>query len=191
MCPFEPEADVRGMPFANPDPHARTRSSTLIKTLATLGLLIVLGVIAASSAVAAFRPSTSAEHINSQGFRLQSRGSGHAMFEAPTMAPGETLTSRMEISYKGSTPGSLHLYGATTGTRLARSLRLQVSREGKTLYRGTLAGFPDSYEEAVVDPRALGGSTSATYRFEVTLMDGTEPPAGTTSQTFIWEARGI
>ncbi|MDP9295248.1 MAG: hypothetical protein M3O88_00955 [Actinomycetota bacterium] len=156
-----------------------------------LGLVILLGVIAASSAVAAFRPSTSAEHFTSEGIHLESDSSGHAMFEAPAMAPGQTVTSKTEISYTGDAPAEIHIYGTTTGMRFARSLQLEVSREGETLYRGTLARFPDSYEHAVVDPHTWRGSTSATYRFDVTLMDRTAPQGAGASQTFTWEARSL
>jgi hypothetical protein len=186
-----PGAEIEDMQLAISPPQARTSPSKLVRMLVTLGLVLVLGAIAASSALAAFRPAGHAQTFNTEGIQLHGNSSGHAMFQAPAMAPGQTATSRTTISYTGDTPAQLHLYGTTAGTRLARSLQLRVTRGGETLYRGTLAEFPDSYEHAVVDPQMWGGSTSATYRFDVRLTDGSAAQGAAASETFTWEARSV
>jgi hypothetical protein len=188
MCPIVPGAEIADMQLAISAPPVCRGPRKLVKMLATLALVLVLGAIAASSAVAAFRPS-GPDTFKTEGIRLDSNSSSHAMFQERAMAPGETVTSRTKISYTGDRPEQIHLYGTTAGTRFSRSLQLRVTRGDETLYRGTLADFPDSYDHAVVDPQTWGGSTSATYRFDVTLTDGTAPQGAASWQTFTWEAR--
>jgi hypothetical protein len=170
-------------------PRARRSPSVATRALATVGLLAVLGGLATSQALAALRPSPDGEHFSSRRIRLESDSKGNAMFEAPSMSPGETVSSTTKISCAGDTESAIHLYGATTGTRFAEGLRLLVSRDGVHLYTGTLADFPDDYDHAVVDPITLSGGGSATYRFSVTLMN--DAPAGNASQDFTWEARSV
>ena len=114
------------------------------------------------------------------------------MFDAPAMAPGETVTSKVHITYAGDAPAEIHLYGTTSGVRFAHSLELEISRGDYTLYRGSLADFPHTYEEGVTDPTIWLSSTEDDYTFKVTLLPGTPaPPAGRTAQTFTWEARSV
>jgi hypothetical protein len=159
------------------------------KALATAGLLAVLGWFAASSALAAARPSPDAEDFDSTGIELTSDSKGSAMFEAPSMAPGETVSSTTKVTYQGHAETAIHLYGRTTGVEFAEGLDLRVSRDGVPAYNGTLADYPDHYEEAVVDPITLHAGESATYKFSLTLTDGA--PAGEASQDFVWEARSL
>src|SRR6266705_1536746 len=122
-----------------------------------------------SQALAAFRPG-SGENFSSRQIHLESDSTRNAMLDAPSMAPGETVSSITRISYAGDTEAAIHLYGTTSGTRFAGGLLLAVRRDGVLLYNGTLADFPDDYEGAVVDPITLSRGGNATYRFSVTLM---------------------
>ena len=114
------------------------------------------------------------------------------MFDAPSMTPGETVRSTIHLSYEGDAPAEIRLYGSTEGIRFARFLQLEVTRGDYTLYRGSLADFPETYESGAVDPTVWLASTDDAYRFDVTLVDGAkQPPAGATQQTFTWEARSV
>jgi hypothetical protein len=170
-------------------PLSRRSPSLVAKALATVALLAVLGGLAITQALAAPRPSSDTERFSSGGIHLETDSKGNAMFDAPSMAPGETVSSTTRISYAGDMEAAIHLYGTTSGARFAERLRLLVSRDGVPLYTGTLAGFPDDYEHAVVDPITLSSGGSATYRYSVTLMN--DAPAGSASQDFTWEARSV
>jgi hypothetical protein len=167
-------------------------ASPMAKVVTTILLVAVLGTLAISQAAAAFRPTPETSRFHPTGVRLSTDAAGHAMFDASSLAPGETATSTIHLTYAGNAPAEIRLYGTTSGLRFARALRLEITRDGYTVYRGSLADFPDTFEGGVVDPSIWLSSNEATYRFEVTLLPGTmDPPAGNTSQTFSWQARSV
>src|SRR5438477_8336354 len=97
--------------------QARLGSSTGIKVLTTLVLVVVLGALAISQAAAAFSSAPASSYFHPTGLRLSNDAAGHAMFDAPAMAPGETVTSKVHITYAGDAPAEIHLYGTTSGVR--------------------------------------------------------------------------
>jgi hypothetical protein len=149
-------------------------------------VLAVLGGVLSTQALAMLRRSSAPESFSSQAIHLDS-DSRTAMFQAQSMAPGETVRSSTQISFEGPTNMAIHLYGKTSGTGSPDALRVLVTRAGMPLFQGTLADFPDDYEHAIVDPLRPSGGGCATYRFSVTLRHLAS--AGTTAQEFIWEAR--
>lgn len=148
---------------------------------------------------------------------INDNDAGAAMFAMPNLAPGATQSSCITATYAGSLPGTVRLYGTTSGTGLASYLRLTVTRgtsgafgscSGFTpdptnytgagpgvIFDGTLAGWPDDYTSGLVDPTAVPEQWTAgeshTYRFEVLLpADVTNTAQGLTAgQIFVWEAR--
>ena len=144
---------------------------------------------------------------------------GAAMFAMPNMAPGASEERCIMVSYTGTLPATVRLYGTTPGTGpgLAPYLELTVTRgtggsfgtcAGFTpdpvdhvgagpgvIFDGTLDGWPDTYGTGLVDPSAAPEQwttgESHTYRFEVGLSPALADEAQglTAGQTFVWEAR--
>ena len=145
------------------------------------------GVVFSQAAAALNAPA--ATPFRSNQIRLSSDSTGHAMFEDVSMAPGQTVTSSMDVAFEGDdAPAEIRLYGSTSGGRFARALELEVVRGQRVLYLGSLADFPDRYETGVIDP-GWHASTSASYRFRISVTRGARTPKGTATQSFTWEAR--
>jgi hypothetical protein len=143
--------------------------------------------------------------------------SGAAMLALPGATPGASDTSCITVTYAGSLPSQVRLYGTTTGTGLASYLDLTVTRGtgaagfdnctgfvadatnylglgSGVVYSGTVEGFPDSYAAGVTDPTAGSPATWVTgeshiYRFTVTLQDNDGARLLDAGQVFTWEAR--
>ena len=200
-----------------PDPR-RSTTSRLLRTLLVLG---VLGALTGTGTWAAFSATTanSGNSFASGTVSISDNDAGSALFNVSAMKPNDpTRTSCITVTYTGSLPSSVRLYGATGGTGLDQYLNLRVLRgtnsspsgqscsgftPDATDYRGsgagvvfdgTLQGFADDYASGLVDPVAASPESWTTsevhsYRFEVSLQDTDAAQGKTASQTFTWEAR--
>jgi hypothetical protein len=140
-----------------------------------------------------------------------------AMLGLSGAKPGDTDSSCIRVSYTGSLPSTVRLYGTTTGTGLDSYLTLTVTRgtasagfdncTGFTadatnylgsgagvIYTGTLQAFADDYAAGLIDPTAGTPESWTTgethdYKFVLTLVDNDSAQAKTATQTFTWEAR--
>lgn len=149
---------------------------------------------------------------------INDNDAGAAMFSMANLAPGTSQASCITVSYQGSLPATVRMYGTTTGSGLAGHLQLTVERgagggfgtctgfspDGTdyvgagpgVVYRGTLTGWPDDYAGGRVDPTSGSPEQwttgeSHSYRFTVTLpAEAADAAQGLTAgQTFVWEAR--
>jgi hypothetical protein len=146
-------------------------------------------------------------------------GGSTPMLTLSAAKPGDNDTGCIQVSYAGSLPTTVKLYGATTGTGLDQYLDVTVTRgtvasgafdscAGFTadttnyigqgagvVYSGTLQGFPDAYGGGITDPAVSGATELWTspethaYRISVTLQDNNSAQGMTANQTFTWEAR--
>jgi hypothetical protein len=197
------------------------RMKTGFKLALTLALMAVIGGAAGFGTWSAFSATTeNTGNTFATGTVVigDSDGGGTSpMLALADASPGTTDTSCITVTYTGSLPSSVHLYGTTAGTGLDQYLNLVVTRgsgaagfddcTGFTsdttdyigsgngvIYSGTLQGFPDAYGSAIVDPVA-GSPESWTnpesheYRFAVTVQDNTNAQGLNASQSFTWEAR--
>lgn len=121
-----------------------------------------------------------------------------AMFEVPAMAPLQTETGCIEVTYTGSLASTVRLYGTTDAGGLDAYLDLVVERGtscaafgvATELYDGTLAAYPDAYAGGVVDTDASWTTGEmAAYRFTVTLQNDDAAQGLDVDQAFTWEAR--
>ena len=123
---------------------------------------------------------------------------GRAMFRIENMRPGETRKRCIRVTYSGTRPVRVRLYGTTRGHGLDRFLDVVVTRGwarrdefpscrtfvpdrrnyvglGRGIvFVGTLAGLPDDWASAVDDatlgsPRVWLRGQSHVYRIAVTL----------------------
>ena len=131
--------------------------------------------------------------------------------------PGDSDTSCIVVSYSGTLPASVRLYGTTSGTGLDQYLDLTATRGTKSsafdgcsdftadatnyigqgagvIYSGTLQGWADNYAAGLVDPTPGSPETwtnpeSHAYKFVVTVQDNNSAQGLNATQTFTWEAR--
>lgn len=198
-------------------PGARGVGSLTTKLALTLLLIGLFGSgITGTLAIFTATIDNTGNTFSTGTVTLTDNDAGTAMLGLTNAKPGDTDTSCIQVSYTGSLPSTVRLYGTTTGSGLDPYLNLTVTRgTGSTfddcsafaadavdyggggngvVYNGTVQGFPDDYTGALVDPTAGSPETWTTdethdYRFTVTVADSDSGQGKSASQTFIWEAR--
>lgn len=213
----QPEQPVAPVVVEQPRKAGRTG----IKLAITLALMAVIGGAAGIGTWSAFSSTTeNTGNSFASGTVIISDNDGGGtspMLSFANASPGTTDTSCITVTYTGSLPSSVRLFGTTAGTGLDQYLNLVVTRGtgaagfddctgfspdatdyvgsgNGVVYSGTLQSFPDAYGSAIVDP--LAGSPeswtnpeSHQYRFAVTVQDNNNAQGLNASQSFTWEAR--
>ncbi|MGH2572497.1 MAG: SipW-dependent-type signal peptide-containing protein [Actinomycetota bacterium] len=187
----------------------------------TLLLLALLGVLAGAGTWSAFSATTenTGNAFDAGSVIISDDDAGSAMLSLTNAKPGDSDTSCIMVTYTGSLPATVRLYGTTAGTGLDQYLDLTVTRGTKVsgfdscadfvpdptdyigqgagvIYVGTLQGYPDSYAGGIVDPTAGSPETwtnpeTHSYKFTVTVQDDGGAQGLNATQTFTWEARNI
>lgn len=205
-------------------PHLKNglsrRDALRRKVLLTVALLGVGVTLAGAGTYAAFTSTTTNTSAFSAGtVVLTDNDAGTALFSLSGMAPSDPTTTRcIVVTYSGSLPSTVRLYGTTGGTGLATHLNLKVTRgtiaspsgsscTGFTadavnhrslgagvLFDSTLAAYPDDYATGLVDattatPESWTTGEARAYRFDVTLADNDAAQGKDATQVFTWEAR--
>jgi hypothetical protein len=124
---------------------------------------------------------------------LELRDGRRAVLSLQNAKPGDSATGCVRLTYRGSTPARVLLYGTTSGTGFDRYLDLTVARgascgRGQIVYDGTLARFPDAPGSAIRE--RWSPDESHAYRFEVSVRDDNDAQGLTARQTFTWRAQG-
>jgi predicted ribosomally synthesized peptide with SipW-like signal peptide len=204
-------AEMAPQPWPHPSPARKVGLTALI--VALLVSVVGLGTWSAFSATT----SNPGNAFAAGTVILADNDSGSTMLALSNAVPGNTDTSCITVSYSGSLPSNVRLYGTTSGTGLDQYLDLVVTRGSGAagfdnctgfsadatnyigagagvVYSGTLQGYPDSYAAGLVDPTS-GSPESWTnpenhqYRFQVTVQDNNAAQGLNATQTFTWEAR--
>jgi hypothetical protein len=129
---------------------------------------------------------------------IEQNDRGQAMFRLGNMAPGESHVACVRVTYSGTRPARVRLYGTTTGGGLDRDLVVVVTRGWSArdefpscrsfvpdrrnyarlgrgvVFVGTLAGLPHAWATGTDDAargarRAWRRGQSHVYRFSVSL----------------------
>jgi hypothetical protein len=186
----------------------------------TIGAAVaVLVAGSASAAYAAFTALTasSGNAFGAGSVALSDNDGSGAMFSMPSVTPGATATSCIRVTYDGTLPADVRLYGTASGA-LAQYIDLTVTRGADSagfgdcsgfqadptdytgagagvVFDGTLADYPTSWAGGLVDPAAVGGGETWTsseahdYRFRVTIRNAPGAWGQAATATFRWEAR--
>ena len=197
------------------------RRHTGIKVGLTFLVLALVGITMRVGTWSAFSATTdNAGNTFSAGtVTLADNDAGTAMLSLSNAKPGNTDTGCITVTYTGSLPSTVRLYGTTTGTGLDQYLDLKITRgsfssppafdscTGFTadatnyigagagvIYNGTLQGYADNYTAGLVDPTAgtpesWTNPESHVYQIQVTLQNNDLAQGKNASQTFTWEAR--
>lgn len=178
------------------------------RTTVKAGLtILVVALIASVSTWAAFSATTqnTGNDFSTGTVELSDDDADQAMLSLTDAKPGDSDTSCIVVSYTGSLPATVTMYGTTSGTGLDQYLDLTVTRGTKTsgfdscadfvagpvVYSGTLAGYPGTYGGGIADAGTWTDGDAHAYRFEITVQDDPGAQGLTAAQTFIWEARNL
>ncbi len=213
----EPTED-RG-PQAKPPTRRRGARRKLAAVLALLALTVAGAVVGSIWATFNDTGPVTDNAFQTGTVALADNDTGTAMLGLTDAQPGSSDTSCIKVSYTGSLPATVRLYGTTTGTGLDQYLDLIVTR-GTTLssfddcttfladvtehlgagqgagviYKGTLRDFADSFDAGLVDPTSASPETwtnpeDHAYKFVVSLQDNAMAQGLNATQAFTWETR--
>jgi hypothetical protein len=190
------------------------------KLVYTLLLVALVGSVAGPVSYSAFTSTTASDsNVFSAGSVSISDNDGGStsLLGLSNARPGDSDTGCIRVSYVGTLPAQVKLYGTIAGG-LAQYLTLTVTRgtdsspsfdscanftpdgmnyigQGNgVVYSGALADFPATWAGGLVDP--LAGSPESwtnpeahSYRFVVTLQDVEAAQGLNATASFTWEAR--
>jgi len=139
---------------------------------------------------------------------LTDNDAGVAMFNVGNMAPGDTATGCLEVTYSGSLDADVRVFGAIAGgTGLEAYLDLEIDRgSGTCAAFGTATAVWDNATDGDLGVFLAGHTNFATgrdtwaptggapndtvpYRFIVTLQDNNSAQAKSSTVGFTWEAQ--
>jgi hypothetical protein len=199
--------------------HRRRAGRIGVKLAATAAVLAVCGLLA-SAATWSNLNSTATNPSNSFAAGTVAIGSnfGSSVLSVTGVKPGPVATGCLQVTYTGTLPANVKLYGSGGGTGLNQYLTVVVTRgtfsstpaagscTGFTadttnyisqgagvVYSGTVAGYPATAAAAQVDPTAASPESWSTgeahaYEFAFTLANNTAAQGLTGTETFIFEA---
>jgi hypothetical protein len=184
----------------------------------------VVGALAAVTGVATWAAfsATTANPANSFAVgtvALTDNDGNGTLLSLTNARPGDTTTGCIKVTYTGSLPADVKLFGSVSGA-LGQYLTLKVTRGtdagssfpsctnfspdtrdyigqgGGVIYNGNLSDFPASYAAGITDrDDATGGTETWTasevhaYKLEVTLQNNTSAQGQSANASFTWEAR--
>jgi hypothetical protein len=201
--------------------NTRARMNTRTKIVATALVLGLIGIVGGFSTWSAFSATTAneANSFQSGSVVLSDDDSNTSMFALTGLKPGEPGAAGakcIKVTYGGSLPASVKLYGSTTAGTLGTYLNVKVTRGtmatsnfpsctgftadvteyiggqgGGVVYNDTLANFPSTYAAGIAHPStAWTNGTAAVYRFEVAVQDNNNAQSkSATGVSFTWEAQ--
>lgn len=153
--------------------------------------------------------------------QITSNSGSSAVLSLTNAKPGDVSTGCIDVTYSGTLPANVMLYGTGGGTGLDQYLNLVVTRgtfsgtpatgscTGFTadstnyiaqgagvIYSGTLANWPASLASAQVDPTSSSPATWSNgsvhgYELQVTVQSNNAGQGLTGSETFTFEANNI
>jgi hypothetical protein len=209
---------------ASEDPGQRSSGQhagrITVKLAATLAVLAGCALLASAATwsnlnATATNPSNS---FTAGTVQISSNSGSSAVLSLANAKPGAVSTGCLNVSYTGTLPANVKLYGTGGGTGLNQYLNLVVTRgtfsgtptagscTGFTadstnyitqgagvIYTGTVAGWPATAAAALVDPTASSPATWSTntthgYQFQVTLQNNAAGQGLTGTETLTFEA---
>jgi hypothetical protein len=195
------------------------RSRLALKLLASAGLLGLVGVAAGAGTMSSLNDSTAnpGNAFTSGTVKLSDNDAGTALAAFSAGKPGTTATGCVNVTYAGTLPASVRIYGTTTGTGLGAYLDLKITRGKFTgtpaagsctgftadttdygngagiVFTGLLSALGSTAATGVVDPLASSPATWAAgdvhaYKVQVTVRDDPGGQVKNASSSFTWIA---
>ncbi|HEX9890833.1 MAG TPA: TasA family protein [Actinomycetota bacterium] len=175
----------------------------------TLLVLALVGTVAGIGTWSAFSSTTqnAGNEFEAGTVTIGDDDSDGVLFNLTGLTPNDTSDKCIEVTYSGSLPASVTIYGSGSGS-LAPYLTLTVTRGtiatpsfpsctgftadggGGELFNGNLSAFPGSFGTGVADTNGSWTNGEAhVYKLSVTVQDDNAAQGLTASQSFTWEAR--
>jgi hypothetical protein len=222
-----PEGNAAGTPSrarGSDDPAGRSSGQhagrITVKLAATIAVLVGCAVLATAVTwsnlnATATNPSNS---FVAGTVQIGSNSGSSAVLSLTNAKPGAVSTGCIDVTYTGTLPATVKLYGTGSGSGLNQYLNFVVTRgtfsgtppagscTGFTadatnyiaqgagvIYSGTLAAWPANASTALVDPTAGSPATWSTnhshgYQLQATLQSNAAGQGLTGSETFTFEA---
>jgi hypothetical protein len=210
--------------LCGPGPSSRRRLATIwVKLAATAAVLAVAALLAGTATwsnlnATASNPSNS---FSTGTVQLTSNSPSSAVLSLSAAKPGEASTGCIRITYTGTLPAEMKLYGTGAGTGLNQYLKLVLTRgtfsgtpasgscTGFTadttsyiaqgagiIYSGILAALPSSAASALGDPTSASPATWTAqsthgYQFQITVLSNAAAQGLNGQETFTFEADSI
>ena len=189
------------------------------KVLRTLLVLGIVACIAGAGVFSAFSSQTESPGniITTGTVALEDNDGGTALYALTAAKPGESKTSCIKVTYKGSLPATVKLFTPSTIGELGPFVNLKVeagtqttstfpscteftpAATGATVYEGTLTAFATEHPAFATGITTNPASAtkwetnnSVVYRFTATLSSSAPETAQgktTGSHLFRWEAQ--
>jgi predicted ribosomally synthesized peptide with SipW-like signal peptide len=191
----------------------------VLKLLASAGILGLIGVMAGAGTMSSLNDSATnpGNTFTSGSVKLTDNDAGTALATFAAGKPGTTATGCVNVTYGGTLPAGVRLYGTTTGTGLGGYIDLKITRGKFTgtpaagsctgftadttdygngagiVYTGLLSALGSSAATGVVDPLASSPATWAAgdvhaYKGQVTLRDDAGGQGKNATTAFTWIA---
>jgi hypothetical protein len=184
------------------------------KTLLSLLLVGVLGAVAGIGTFSAFSATTvnAGNTFDAGTVSISDNDAGTAMYTIANATPGTPVVRCITVTYTGSLPASVHLYGSAVGA-IGPFVDLSIDKGTGTspfssctnftpdatpnVYTGTLGAFAAANTNFATGAPAFPGIQTAwnqndavVYRFTLTLQNNSAA-IGLTSgpHSFTWEAQ--
>lgn len=188
------------------------------RILLGMAVLVMVLLTTGEGTDAAFSATTgSGGNVFSSGtVSLADNDADGAVLTLANARPGDSDVGCVLVTYTGSLPADVRLYGGSTGG-LAPYLELTVERgtQGSApaadctgftpdatdylgsgpgvVHTGRVDGYPADWAGGIVDPpsgsQTWSNGESHSYRFTVTLVDDPAAQGLTSDASFTWEAR--
>jgi hypothetical protein len=179
--------------------------------------VLVAGAGLATWAAFSSAASNSGNSFAAGSVSIADNDSGGAVLSLANARPGDSDTGCIVVTYTGSLPSTVRLYGQTGGTGLDAYLNLKITRgsiaspsfrscTGFTadstdyigsgagvVYNGTLQGFADTYAAGLQDapgsPATWVQNETHAYKLDLTLQNNSAAAGKSATQDFVWEAQ--
>jgi hypothetical protein len=186
------------------------------KLLLSAVVLGLAGAFAGAAVWSAFSATSAnpGNNFSAGTVSLSDNDAGAALVSLPASSrPGDSATGCIKVTYGGSLPATVKLYGSASGA-LAPYLTVTVTRGTQVspsfpsctgftadtadygngpngiVYQGPLSSYPSSYGSGIADPDSSWTATEArSYRVQVTLGSDPSAQGQTASASLTWEAR--
>ena len=203
-----------------PPPPAPSPWRIAAKLLLTAAIAATLGLASLTDTFSSFNDVTTnpASTVSAGTVAISDNDAGTALLALTNAKPGDTVTGCTVVTYDGTLPATVVLYGTTGGTGLDAYLDLKVTRGAISgtpaagscanftadstnyiaqgagvVYAGTLQGWPRTSAAGLPDPKTGSAATwthgeAHAYRLQVTVQSATAGQGKTATQAFHWEA---
>jgi predicted ribosomally synthesized peptide with SipW-like signal peptide len=202
-----------------PDTTPR-RPRSALRVLASLGVLVTLAAVGVAGTYSALNDVSSnpGNSFSAGSVSVTDNDAGASLLTLTNAKPGDIASGCIVVTYGGSLPANVRLYGATTGTGLDQYLTLKVTRgtisaptagscTGFTadstnyitqgagvVYNGNLSAWPSTSATALDDPTTAAKeiwnqNEKHAYRLDVTVQNDPLGQGKTATESFTWEAQ--